>query len=275
MMTWGKIRRTGVLAGALCVAGGMLVLAHAQDRGAEKNSQSQQSPKSAAKNEHPQEPQKRHAPIEEAQGRGGFGAQLAHETREETGQEANDKTQFQESPSVRLVARLTGLSVQHAALASTLLNFAIMAAIIIWALAKYLPGLFRNRTSEIQKAMQEAQKASAEARRRLAEIESRLGKLDVEIGMMRDAAEKDAAAEEERIRAAAEEDARKIVEGAEQEISAATKAAQRSLIAFAADLAVGLAKKQIHIDSGTDQALVHTFTDDLTSPTTAAGKDRH
>ncbi len=47
--------------------------------------------------------------------------------------------------------------------------------------------------------------ASEEARRRLADIESRLMKLDGEIGMMRDAAEKEGAAEEARIQAAAEE----------------------------------------------------------------------
>ena len=42
-------------------------------------------------------------------------------------------------------------------------------------------------------------------------------------------AEKEAAAEEARIKAAAEEDARKIVESAEQEIAAAAKLARREL----------------------------------------------
>ncbi len=111
--------------------------------------------------------------------------------------------------------------------------------------------------------MQDAQKASEEARRKLAEIESRLQKLDVEIGMMRDTAEKEGASEEARIKAAAEEDARKIIAGAEQEIAAAAKAARRQLTAHAADLAVGLAQKQIHIDAATDQALVRNFAADL------------
>ncbi len=80
--------------------------------------------------------------------------------------------------------------------------------------------------------MQEAQKASEEARRRLAEIESRLMKLDVEIGMMRDAAEKEAGAEEARIQAAVQEDARKMVESAQQEIASAAKTARRELTAY-------------------------------------------
>jgi len=111
--------------------------------------------------------------------------------------------------------------------------------------------------------MLEARKASEEANRRLAGIESRLSKLDVEIGEMRAAAEKEAAAEEQRIKAAAEDDARKIVESAEQEITAVARAARRELTTFAADLAVSLAKKQIQIDAATDQKLIHHFAQQL------------
>jgi F-type H+-transporting ATPase subunit b len=160
-------------------------------------------------------------------------------------------------------------------LLSILLNFAVIAAVLIWVGRKKLPGMFRDRTAAIQKAMQEAQKASEEARRRLAEIESRLMKLDVEIGMMRDATEREAAAEEERILAAAQEDARKIVAAAEQEIAAAAKAARRQLTAHAADLAVGLAQKQIRVDAATDQTLVRNFARDLGAGPDDRGKDKN
>jgi F-type H+-transporting ATPase subunit b len=200
---------------------------------------------------------------DDSQKQPGFARQLAHETREAAGEETDDKAQFRESPSVRFIARITGLSTGTAYLLSVLLNFAVIAGIIIWAARKYLPGAFSARSAAIQKAMQEAQKASEEARRKLAEIESRLMKLDVEIGMMRDAAEKEAAAEEARIHAAAQEDARKMLESARQEIAAAAKAARRELTAYAADLAVALAQKQIHVDSSTDQLLVRSFAADL------------
>jgi F-type H+-transporting ATPase subunit b len=134
--------------------------------------------------------------------------------------------------------------------------------------------MLHGRSTAIQKAMQEAQMASEEARRRLADIESRLMKLDGEIGMMRDAAEKEGVAEESRIQAAAEEDARKIVLSAEQEVAAAVKAARRQLTAYAADLAVGLARKQIHVDAATDQALVRNFAGQL-GPADDSGKDRN
>jgi F-type H+-transporting ATPase subunit b len=193
----------------------------------------------------------------------GFARQLAHETREAAGEDKDDKAQFRESPSVKFIARITGLSTGTAYFLSVLLNFSVIAGIIVWAARKYLPAAFSARTAAIQKAMQEAQKASDEARRKLAEIESRLMKLDVEIGMMRDAAEREAEAEEARIHAAAQEDARKMLESAQQEIAAAAKAARRELTAYAADLAVGLAQKQIHVDAATDQSLVRNFAGQL------------
>jgi F-type H+-transporting ATPase subunit b len=187
--------------------------------------------------------------------------QLVKQSREAAGED--DQSQFKHSPSVQLVAKLTGLDLEHAYWVCVLLNFVVIAAAIFWLSKKNLPGVFRNRTASIQKAMEEARKASEDANRRLAEIEARLSKLDVEIGGMRATAEKEAAAEEQRIKAAAEEDARKIVESAEQEIAAAVKSARRELTSYAADLAVSLAKKQIHVDAATDQALLRNFAQQL------------
>ena len=185
--------------------------------------------------------------------------QLVKETREAAGED----DQFKHSSSVQFVAKLTGLDLEHAYWVCVLLNFVVIAAALFWLSKKNLPGLFRNRTAAIQKAMEDARKASEDANRRLAEIEARLSKLDVEIGGMRAAAGKEAAAEEQRIKAAAEEDARKIVESAEQEIAAAAKSARRELTAYAADLAVSLAKKQIHVDVATDQSLLRDFAQQL------------
>jgi F-type H+-transporting ATPase subunit b len=200
------------------------------------------------------------------------GRELAHESREAAGEEKDEMEEFKHSASVRLVSRITGLNLQQSYWLCFILNFAVIAALFVWAGRKYLPGMFRDRTAAIQKAMQEAQKASEEARRKLAEIETRLQKLDVEIGMMRDQAEKEGAVEEARIQATAEEDARKIVASAEQEIAAAAKAARRQLTAHAAELAVGIAAKQIRVDAATDQALVRDFASQLAT-SDKSGKD--
>jgi F-type H+-transporting ATPase subunit b len=197
----------------------------------------------------------------------GFARQLTHETREAAGEEKDETAEFKQSSSVQFIARVTGLSIPHAYMFCVFLNFAVVALAIIWAAAKYLPRIFSARTAAIQKAMQEAQKASEEARRKLTEIEFRLMKLDVEIATMRDAAEKEAA----------EDDKRKIIESAQQEIASAVKAARRELTAYAANLAVGLAKKQIRVDAATDQALVRNFADQVGSYSGAsndAGKGR-
>jgi F-type H+-transporting ATPase subunit b len=189
------------------------------------------------------------------------GQELAKESREAAGEEGS--AQFKHSAPVRWISRITGLDLEQSYLLGMGINFAIVAGVIIWISKKNLPAAFRNRTAMIQKAMEEARQASADANRRLSEIETRLSKLDVEIGEMRAGAEKEAAAEEERIKAAADEDARKIVESVGQEVTAAVRTARRELTAYAADLAVALAKKQIHVDATTDQTLVHDFASQL------------
>ncbi len=80
---------------------------------------------------------------------------------------------------------------------------------------------------------------------------------------MRGAAEQEARTEEARIQAAAEEDRKKVVQTAEQEIAAAARSARSQLKAYAAELAVGLAEKKITIGAGEDRELVRSFAEQL------------
>ncbi len=192
-------------------------------------------------------------------------ANAAAQPSPEPNSSEDETAQFKHSASVRLLARITGLSIDGAYWLAVTLNFAIVAGLIAWALKKNLPSYFRNRTVSIQKSLEEARAASEEAKRRLSAIESRLSHLDDEINQMRAASEKEAAVEEEKIKAAAAEDARRIIQSAEQEIAAAAKAARRDLTAYAADLAVSLAAKQIRIDTPIDQALVRRFAQQISS----------
>ncbi len=189
------------------------------------------------------------------------GQELAQESREAAGEDSNEH--FKHSPAVQWVARMTGLSTESAFWLSFILNFAVIAVAILWASKKNLPGMFRARTHSIQKGMEEARRASEEANRRLADVESRLSRLDSEIASMREAAEREIATEEAHIKQATDHEMRRIVENAEQEIAAAAKSARRELTAYAADLAVTLAQKQIHVDTGTDQKLVRNFVQQL------------
>jgi F-type H+-transporting ATPase subunit b len=83
------------------------------------------------------------------------------------------------------------------------------------------------------------------------------------VAEIRAAAEADFSAEEQRIKKAAEEDARRVIETAESEIAAAAKNARRELRTYAAELAVELAKKNIKVDAQTDAALVRDFVSQL------------
>ena len=188
--------------------------------------------------------------------------------------EDDEQAQFRHSWMVQSVAKLTGLSLDNAYWLCMVLNFVIVAGAVVYFSKKNLPGMFRDRTASIQKAMQEARQASEDANRRLGEIETRLSRLDSEIAGMRATAEKEAVAEEARIKAAAEEDGRKIVESAEQEIAAAAKLARRELTNYAANLAVSLAARQIKVDPATDQALVQGFAREL-SPKSDGGQDKN
>ncbi|PYV97263.1 MAG: hypothetical protein DMG89_15180 [Acidobacteria bacterium] len=177
----------------------------------------------------------------------------------------DETAEFKHSASVRLVAKKTGLSLEQAYWLCVVLNFAVIAGLIVWFSKKNLPALFRQRTESIQKAMQEAKKASEEANRRLSDIEDRLSRLGSEIETMQATAEQDSVGEEGRIRASAEEDVRKVVQSAEEEIAAAALAARRELKAYAADLAVSLASQQIQVDAATDKALIRNFANQLST----------
>jgi F-type H+-transporting ATPase subunit b len=185
------------------------------------------------------------------------------ENHKEAAEDENEA--FKHSPSVRRVGRLLGLTPNGAYWFSVVLNFAIIAGLVFWGLRSNLPAMFRSRTESIRKAMDEARRTGEEAQQRLAGIEARLGKLDSEITAMRAAAEKEAATEEQRLRASADEDRKKIVESAEHEIASSAKAARRELTAHAADLAVALAQKRIQVDAAADEALVRGFAEKLGS----------
>ena len=187
------------------------------------------------------------------------GQQLAHESKEAA--EGND--QFKHSPSVRWISSKLGISPEAEYWVLYSIDFLIIALALGWIWKKNIPGAFQARTAAIRKTMEEAQAASADANRRLNEIESRLAKLDQEIAQMRSTAETEAAAEESRIRAAAEEESVRIVEGAKAEIESSSRLAQRELKAYAADLAITLAGQRIQVDPKTDRALVQKFSREL------------
>jgi F-type H+-transporting ATPase subunit b len=173
------------------------------------------------------------------------------------------KTSEQAAHTAEKWGQKFGLGRTTSFLVSLILNFAGIAAFFYLLLRSKLPQAFRDRTTAIQKGIKEAQAASADASRRLSDIESRLSKLGSEVAEIRASAEREAAAEEQRIRQAAEEDKNKVVQAAEAEIAAIARNARRELKGYAASLAVDLAAREIRVDEPTDQALVRDFVGQL------------
>lgn len=195
-----------------------------------------------------------------AAGAGGAQSSTPEAQSQETGkQEANENDEFLHSPAVKKLGAMVGLNAEQAATAFTGVNFLVLAGFIGWFLAKTLPKTFRNRNTAIQKDLVDARTATEEAGARLSAVEERLSKLDEQIATMRAQAEKDSAHDEERIMASVEEDKRKIVAAAEQEIAAATALAHRQIQQYAAELAIDQAARKLVVTAETDRMLVQSF----------------
>ena len=132
--------------------------------------------------------------------------------------EGEEADAIRNAPAVKWIARHTGLTNDGAYWLCIGLNFAVIFFAIAGLMRKILPGYFKGRTTTIQKGIEDARKMSEDARRRLAEVEGRLSRLDADIAAMRREADENAKAEEQRLLAAGEEERKRIVTSAEQEI---------------------------------------------------------
>jgi F-type H+-transporting ATPase subunit b len=178
---------------------------------------------------------------------------------------ADEEAAFKFSPAVQGISHLTGLSLNAAYWLCVGINFALVV-LVLWLMMKSsIPAIFRGRTQDIQKGIEEARRSSEEAQRRLGDVESRLSRMSVEIGEMQKRAEEEGRAEEERIRVSIQQEREKILQGAHQEVEQAGSAARRELQKFAAELAIQLAEKGLHIDAAADHALVNEFAEQLTA----------
>jgi F-type H+-transporting ATPase subunit b len=173
--------------------------------------------------------------------------------------EQNEDDAYLKSPSVVALGAKLGLNPEQSATAFTVTNFVLLAVAFGWVLVKVLPKMLRERNATIQKDLVNARSATEEARARLSGVEERLGKLDGEIAAMREHAEHDAATAEQRIKATVEEEKKKILAAAEQEITVATSHAQKQLQQYAAGLAIEQAARKLVVSAETDRLLVQGF----------------
>jgi len=185
--------------------------------------------------------------------------ETAREASEAEKHEEDETDAFRHSAAVKSIGAKLGMNPEQAATAFTVLNFVVLVLLVGWFLVKSLPKTFRGRNDAIQKHLTDARTATEAANTRLNSVEERLGKLDAQIAGMRVQAEKDSAREEQRIKVSVEEEKKKILQTAEQEIAAATAQARRQIQQYAADLAIDQAAKKLVVSAETDRLLVQEF----------------
>jgi F-type H+-transporting ATPase subunit b len=145
------------------------------------------------------------------------------------------------------------------------INFAIWAGALGWLCLKKARQFFGRRGEAIGSAITKAAGAKAAAEAKLREAESKLGNLEKEVAELRAFAEREAAAEVERIRTATRSDMEKIALAAKAEIEAAERTARLELKAMAASLAVEGAESLLtkQLTAQTQAGLLSDFVNSL------------
>ena len=197
----------------------------------------------------------------------------SQDERMDTPESKSQEEEYLHSPAVQAIARAMHVKTETASNIFLIFNSAIIWSGIIWLLAKVMPKAFRTRSETIGKELANAHAATEEAKRRLNEVEARLARLDSEIDAIRKQALHDSAEDEKRIKASLEEERKRIIESAEQEIESFGLAAQRDLKRVAADLAVERALQRIHLGADADRILVQEFTADLAGTQRKGGQN--
>lgn len=148
------------------------------------------------------------------------------------------------------------------------INFAIVAGLIGWLLVKKAPALFAARATQIASAIEEAGKVKAQADAQRRDAELRLANLAAEIEQLREAARRDAAAEVQRIQAAAKEEAAKIHTAARMEVDAAGRGARIELRALASRLSIERAEAILRAEMtpAAEDGMFATFLGELARP---------
>jgi len=173
--------------------------------------------------------------------------------------EEQENDQYRHAPIVQSLARMMHLDVETAARLFEIFNVSVVFFGIVIPLIRLMPKMLRKRSEKIRTDIEEARKTTADANSRLNAVEAKLASLDQEIAKFRTEVEQQIAQDEQRSKAALEEESARIVASAEQEIGVAAAQARRSLRHFAADLAIDQAVKKLVLTPETDRALIAEF----------------
>jgi len=145
------------------------------------------------------------------------------------------------------------------------IHFAILAGLLYWVFGKLLPPAFRRNADNISSAISKATAAKIEAESKLQEAVTKMGNLEREIVEFRAQAQRETAAEVERLHSATVLDVEKIRAASKAEIEAAERAARVELKELAARLAVDGAETLVakQMTPAVQEAMISSFVQSL------------
>ncbi|HTG28348.1 MAG TPA: hypothetical protein VK818_09000 [Methylomirabilota bacterium] len=141
------------------------------------------------------------------------------------------------------------------------INFALVAGVIAWLCVKKGPAFFGRRADVISADIQKSTEAKKQAELQLRDAETKLQNLEKEVADLRATAQRESAAEADRIRNLTVTDEQKIAEAGKAEVYAAERAARLELKALAANLAVNGAESLLvkQLTPAAQEALINNF----------------
>jgi len=141
------------------------------------------------------------------------------------------------------------------------INFALVAGVIVWLCLKKGPEFFGRRADVISADIQKSTEAKKQADLQLRDAETKLQDLEKEVADLRASAQRESAAEADRIRNLTVTDEQKIAEAGKTEVHAAERAARLELKALAANLAVNGAESLLvkQLTPAAQEALINNF----------------
>lgn len=158
-------------------------------------------------------------------------------------------------PDVKLFGAAGGPSIDSLAqFGLKVLNFAIFAGILVFALKGPASAAFRARAEELRAALSQAEKDKAEGEAQILALEAKMAGLQGELDSILSKADADAQAEKTRIIEAARQEAESIMAQAQAEIGYQQRQAEHELRALVTQLAVEGATQRIQIAMQTSAA---------------------
>ena len=126
-----------------------------------------------------------------------------------------------------------------------IINFLLVVGLFIYLLRRPAPLFFKGRAAKILEQLEKATHDKEEAQERLREVESKMASLKDEVSSIEQASLQAAEADKARVLAEAEVMRERIRKETADEIERRLAGARRELQAYAADMAVALAREAI------------------------------